>query len=276
MKIIKVINNNVVSSLDENDNEIVVMGRGIGYQKQPGDEVEDSNVDKVFALSGKKKTNQYMELLEKVPYEHIKAANEIIAYAKCSLNKRLNDNIYIALTDHLSFAVDRKEQGIDFKNAFLWEIRRFYNHEYLIGKEALEIIKRRLNVELSEDEAGFIAMHIVNAELDTNMEQSLAMTKIIQDILNIVKYHFNINLDENTLAYERFLTHLKFFVQRAVSNRYYEADDPDFCKLIERQYPQAYACAEKIREYMENKIDYEVTIEEMAYLTVHIKRVMES
>lgn len=273
MIITKVINNNVVSSLDEQNNEIVVMGRGVGFRKAVGDEIDESLIEKIFLLTGQT-TNQFKQLIESIPYEHIRVANEIISYAKRSLNKRLNDNIYVALTDHLSYAITRNKSGVKFKNALLWEIKRFYNHEFLIGKEALGIVKKRLDIELSEDEAGFIALHIVNAELDTDMEQSLAMTKMIQDILNIVKYHYNIVLDEDSLAYERFLTHLKFFIQRAISNQFYGTDDMEFCKMIQKQYKDAYECVLKIKEYIISKLEYEISEEEVTYLTIHIKRVI--
>ncbi|HYK73092.1 MAG TPA: CAT RNA binding domain-containing protein, partial [Pseudoneobacillus sp.] len=41
MKIHKVINNNVISVLTENNNEMVVMGRGLAFQKKPGDTVDE-------------------------------------------------------------------------------------------------------------------------------------------------------------------------------------------------------------------------------------------
>ena len=275
LKITKIINNNVVSSIDEQGREVVIMGRGIGFQRVPDDEIDQKKVEKIFLIQGKDNRKQFQALVEKIPYEHIKTANKIISYAKFSLNKKLSDTIYIALTDHISFAIERKKQGMEFHNALLWEIKRFYNHEFLIGKEALSIIKEQLEVELPEDEAGFIALHIVNAELDTDMQHSIQMTQIIQDVLNIVRYHFHIELDEKTLAYERFLTHLKFFVQRAICNQYYQTDDLEFCELIKRKYPEAYCCAEKIRNYMESKVDYRLTEEEIVYLTVHIKRIID-
>jgi beta-glucoside operon transcriptional antiterminator len=169
--------------------------------------------------------------------------------------------------------VERSNQQIYFKNALLWEIKRFYNHEYLIAKEAIEIIVRNLGIRMTDDEAGFIALHIVNAELNTDMEHSLAMTKMIQDILNIIKYHYQLQIDENTLHYERFLTHLKFFVERSFRKNYYETEDIEFCKVIQKQYKDAYLCSKKIAEYMKSKINYDLTEEEISYLTIHIKRI---
>mgnify|MGYP000721368042 FL=1 len=206
MKIDKIINNNLIRTFDNNGKEILVMGCGLGFQKKIGDTIDRSKIEKIYAIENKNDSNKLMNLLSEIPLEYIQVSNEIISYAKYSLGKRLNDNIYIFLTDHISFAIERYKQGLNFKNALLWEIKRFYNHEFLIGKEALTIIKKRLDIMLSEDEAASIALHIVNAQLNSrDMNDTLDITKMIQNILNIVKFHFNIELDEYSLHYERFI-----------------------------------------------------------------------
>ena len=274
MKIIRILNNNVVSSLDENDSEIVVMGKGIGFQKKPGDEVEESRVEKIFRVPHAS-VSQFEKLVGEIPYEQVKVADEIIAYARETLNKKLSRNIYITLTDHLNFAVERQKQGIELRNALLWEIEKFYDREFQIGCKATEIIKDRLGVQLTRDEAGFIALHIVNAEMDIgDMSQVMEMPGIIKDIVNIVKYTFGIEVDENTLSYERFITHLKFFVQRAMKNQCYPVEDEDLVKTFRDKFPQEYACALRITDYMKKKTEYETGQEELLYLTIHISRIV--
>ena len=276
MKIDKIINNNLIRTFDNNGKEVLVMGCGLGFQKKIGDTVDQSKKEKIYAIENKSDSNKLMTLLSEIPLEYIQVSNEIISYAKYSLGKRLNDNIYISLTDHISFAIERYKQGLNFNNALLWEIKRFYNHEFLIGKEALAIIKKRLNIELPEDEAASIALHIVNAQLNSrNMNDTLDITKIIQNILNIVKFHFNIELDEYSLHYERFITHLKFFAQRMLSGKVIKSDDNNFCDMIRGQYKDEYLCAEKIKKYIQKEFNHEISDEEMMYLTVHIKRVIK-
>lgn len=276
MKIDKIINNNLIRTFDNNGKEVLVMGCGLGFQKKIGDTVDKSKIEKIYSIENKNDSNKLMTLLAEIPLEYIQVSNEIISYAKYSLGKRLNDNVYITLTDHISFAIERYKQGLNFKNALLWEIKRFYNHEFLIGKEALAIIKKRLDVVLPEDEAASIAMHIVNAELNSrNMNETLDITKMIQNILNIVKFHFNIELDEYSLHYERFITHLKFFAQRMISGKIIKDDDTNFCEMIKGQYKDAYLCAEKIKKYIDKEFNHELSDEEMMYLTVHIKRIIK-
>ena len=276
MKIDKIINNNLIRTIDNNGKEILVMGCGLGFQKKIGDTIDRSKIEKIYAIENKNDSNKLMNLLSEIPLEYIQVSNEIISYAKYSLGKRLNDNIYISLTDHISFAIERYKQGLNFKNALLWEIKRFYNHEFLIGKEALTIIKKRLDIMLSEDEAASIALHIVNAQLNSrDMNDTLDITKMIQNILNIVKFHFNIELDEYSLHYERFITHLKFFAQRILSGKVVKSDDANFCEMIKEQYKDAYLCAEKVKKYILKEFNHEISDEEMMYLTVHIKRIVK-
>ena len=276
MKIDKIINNNLIRTFDNNGKEVLVMGCGLGFQKKIGDTVDQSKIEKIYAIENKSDSNKLMTLLSEIPLEYIQVSNEIISYAKYSLGKRLNDNIYISLTDHISFAIERYKKGLNFKNALLWEIKRFYNHEFLIGKEALAIIKKRLNIELPEDEAASIALHIVNAQLNSrDMNDTLDITKIIQNILNIVKFHFNIELDEYSLHYERFITHLKFFAQRMLSGKVIKSDDTNFCDMIRGQYKDEYLCAEKVKKYIQKEFNHEISDEEMMYLTVHIKRIIK-
>ena len=276
MKIDKIINNNLIRTFDNNGKEILVMGCGLGFQKKIGDTIDRSKIEKIYAIENKNDSNKLMNLLSEIPLEYIQVSNEIISYAKYSLGKRLNDNIYISLTDHISFAIERYKQGLNFKNALLWEIKRFYNHEFLIGKEALTIIKKRLDIMLSEDEAASIALHIVNAQLNSrDMNDTLDITKMIQNILNIVKFHFNIELDEYSLHYERFITHLKFFAQRILSGKVVKSDDANFCEMIKEQYKDAYLCAEKVKKYILKEFNHEISDEEIMYLTVHIKIIVK-
>lgn len=276
MKIDKIINNNLIRTFDNNGKEILLMGCGLGFQKKIGDTIDRSKIEKIYAIENKNDSNKLMNLLSEIPLEYIQVSNEIISYAKYSLGKRLNDNIYISLTDHISFAIERYKQGLNFKNALLWEIKRFYNHEFLIGKEALTIIKKRLDIMLSEDEAASIALHIVNAQLNSrDMNDTLDITKMIQNILNIVKFHFNIELDEYSLHYERFITHLKFFAQRILSGKVVKSDDANFCEMIKEQYKDAYLCAEKVKKYILKEFNHEISDEEIMYLIVHIKRIVK-
>ena len=273
MRVRKVINNNIVLASDDAGEEVVILGNGVGFQKKKGDVLEKKRIEKVFHLSNEKIT-QFEQLVRNIPVSSIRTSERVIAYAKEELKTDLNDNIYIALTDHLNYAVERKKQGIEFENALLWEIRRYYPKEFAVGKRAVEMVKEDLGVSLSEDEAGFFALHIVNAELQGENDYGMEMPEIIKDILNLVKFSTGMDFREEDLSYERFITHLKFFLQRVISHDVYKGAEDSWAKGLKEEYPLAHKTALRIRSYIKAKLQYEISEEEITYLTIHIQRII--
>lgn len=273
MFIHKIINNNIVSSLDQHHNEVIVMGRGIAYQKAKGDEIAEEQIEKQFFLKNDQVNHRFLELIKDIPVDIIEVSDEVIAYAKEHSDRELNDGIYITLMDHINYAIERYLQGICATNALLWEIKQFYRDEFAIAKDALNIINRKLMVNLSEDEAGFIALHIVNAQLDGEMEEVAKITKFIHEILNIVRYHVKITLDEESLDYYRFVTHLKFFARRLFNGTKEAKDDIVLFEIIIQRYPQAYSCVEMIERHIKKVYQQSLSISEKLYLTMHIARI---
>lgn len=273
MKIDKIINNNIVSAIEADGKEVVIMGRGLGFGMKPGKEIPEGKIEKVFRLDSQNSTDKFKELLANLPLEHIQASTEIINYAKSVLNRRLNQSIYITLTDHINFAIERFKEKMMFTNPLLNEIKTFYKEEYLIGEYAVVLIERRIGITLPVDEAGFIALHIVNAEYNTAMRDTIDITTLIQNVVKIVKEYFSMDLDETSLNYQRFVTHLRFLAQRIIGGEMLNSDNPEFNQLISQMYPEEYACSLKLKDYIQVTYHHDVTEEETAYLAVHIKRI---
>ena len=274
MIINKVLNNNVVTIISENGEEAVVMGRGLAFQKKKGDEIDESKIEKIFVLENKSINEKLLTLVNDIPAKYLEIAEDIIKYAENKLSTKLNENIYLTLTDHISFAISRAEKNLEIKNAMLWDIKRLHKDEFDVGIHALRVIKENLNVELPEDEAASIAMHILNGELDQEMPEIVDMIKLIEEILKMVKYHFNIEFDEDSINYYRFVTHLKFFTQRLSSGRYYEDNDNDLFDMIKLKYPNSYECVKRIEGFIKQKYCTQLTKEEMLYLIIHTARVV--
>lgn len=276
MIIKKVLNNNVVVTENEQQEEIVVMGRGLAFQKKIGEAIETEKIEKTFVLEGEGFTDKLAELLSEIPEQYFEISYKIINFATKKLPYQLDDYIYVALTDHLSFAISRYKQGINLQNALLWEIKKFYKEEYNIAKDALTIIKEEIGIDLPEDEAGSIALHLVNSQLSgENVEATVKVTKMVNSILTIVKYHYNIEIDESSLNYERFLTHLKFFALRFIRNegKSHESMDTFLFEQIKAKYKKAYQCSEKIAAFLAKSYDWDISDDEKIYLSIHIHRV---
>ena len=271
----KILNNNVVVILDENQGEKVVMGRGIAYKKRIGDAIDQEIVDKVFALSDKTMNTKFQQLLQDLPIEYVALSDKIIKHAKLQLGKRLNETLIISLSDHIYTAIQRHQEGVDIKNVLLWDIKRFYQDEFAIGMEALRIIEKETGVQLPEDEAGFIAVHIANSLMDENLNNMYEITKVMQEILNIVKYTLKIQLDEESVYYYRFVTHIKFFAQRLITQKTFQDEkDDSLFPMIKEKYREAYGCVEKISSFIGKKYAYAISDEEKLYLTIHIARML--
>lgn len=275
MEVQKVLNNSAVICLDKNNREIIVMGRGIAFHKKVGSEIDENSIQKIFKLDDKELNQKLEELLTNIPEEYINIADKIVRYSEGQFNKKLSDNIYISLSDHIYTAIQRFKSGVFIRNGILWEIKRLYKDEFKIGKEALYIIERELDIYLPEDEAGFIAMHIVNAKLNEDIPVVLNMTTLMNDILSIVKYYFKMEFDEESLSYYRFVTHLKFFTQRLFNGSYYKDRDDEIFNMIMLKYPEENQCVERIDKYLKENHNYNLTSEEKMYFVIHISRVAE-
>lgn len=248
------------------------MGRGLGFQKRAGDFLEQDKVEKVFSLKDQGLVSQLSELLSRIPIEVMGVCDRIIAIAIQRLGP-LQDSLYISLTDHCNFAIERMKVGISIRNALLWEIRNLYPREFSIGQEALVIISERLGVTLSEDEAGFIALHLVNAQLNSEMPEVIHITRVMQEILNLVKYQMRIEYNEQALSYSRFITHLKFFAQRMLSCNIRPTSDPSMCSTIQENYTVSWRCAEKISDFLSYKYQRPLSKDELMFLAIHIEQV---
>ncbi|QLC90759.1 BglG family transcription antiterminator LicT [Priestia megaterium] len=276
MKVERILNNNAVISTKEKQ-EVIIIGRGIAFNKRVGDDINEHLIDKIFTLENEDTMKKFKTLIADMPIEYMDISEKIIAYAKMKLGKKLNERIYIHLTDHIHFAIERYKNNLPIKNGLLWETRQLYKEEYEIGLEALNMICEQFGVILPEDEAGFLALHIVNAELNEEMPVVKNMTKVMQEILMIVRYHFKLEFNEQSLTFYRFITHLKFFAQRLVKgNHYNNATDDDLYHMIKVKYPDAHKCSQKIKKFIESSYTYELTDEEMIYLTIHIERVVKN
>lgn len=274
MIIDKVINNNIISAFDENGREIVAMGRGLGFGTKKGQTVEESKIEKVFRIKSKDTAERLKELLADMPIERVQLSADIIAYAKSSLNLKLNQSIYVTLTDHINFTIDRYENGINLQNALLWEIKKFYPREFNLGKIALKLIRERMHVDLPEDEAGFIALHFVNAECGTDIRDAFRFPNQLKDILEITSTELGIVLDERTLHYERFVTHLKFLLQRVYRKELLPNEENELAELMRTKYPKEYTCSRKVAEYIKASTGCKLSGEEVMYLAIHIRRVI--
>ncbi len=276
MIIKRVLNNNTVISSNSKGIDVLLMGKGIAFGKKKGNPVDIELVEKSFLLRDKDTQNKFTELLINVPMEHIMVSEKIINFGKIKLGKNLNETIYVNLTDHIHSAIERYQEGIILKNPLRWDIARFYADEYAVGEKALEIVRNDLGVAFEVDEAAFIATHFVNAELDRKDDLAYEVAEITKGIEEIIKNHYRTEFDEDSLDYYRFITHVKFFAQRLLTGEHYDDEDAELLETLKSKYVTEYECSLKIREYVQQQFEYELSSTELLYLTAHIRRITKN
>ncbi|WP_413738385.1 BglG family transcription antiterminator LicT [Sodalis sp. RH21] len=273
MRILRVLNNNVVIVNDDNEQECVVIGKGIAFQKKNGQWIDQTQVDKIFRLAREDKRQRETADYNNVPDELFNIVIDIVKQASFRLDRKIHKSLYASLLDHLNFATERGRQQKFAKSELLWDIKRLYAAEYSIGLVALNDINQKFNIALPEDEAAFIALHLLNAQQEGTMPDVAQMSRLIQNILNIVKYHFQLEYDEQSIDFQRFITHLKFFSHRLLSHAYVCGNDAELHNLVALKYGLAYACAEKINLYLTHEYQRVLTDDEMMFLSLHIEHV---
>ncbi|QQL47886.1 BglG family transcription antiterminator LicT [Streptococcus mutans] len=279
MKIEKVFNNNVVQILGINNEEIIVMGKGLGFQKKPGDEVNQDLIEKRFILQNTN-TDMVGELSRvyvDLDSEEIDLVLEIIHQGQEKLGQTFDISLYIALADHLHYTIQRTREGLTLQNPLAWEVRKFYPEEFQLGKDTIELVKEKMTLQLADDEAASIALHFINAQKDGGLlEKNRLISKIVSDILEIVRLHFGEVRDEESISYNRFITHVQYFAQRVANSLVQGKNDAFLYEQVKENYPHAFACTEKIKSYVESAYNFAMSRDEQVYLTIHIQRLETS
>ena len=277
MVILKVLNNNAATTIDpDTNNEMVIMGRGLAFGKKSGDEIDKSRIEKIFTLEDEGGIDKVKNMLKNIPEEALECSEAIISHCESEFNCELSDHIYLSLADHIAFALKRYRDNMMVKNNLLWEIKRIHKKEYNEGVWAVKYINSRLGVELPMDEAGFIAFHFINALNNVEVTETLAVTKLVQEMSTIIEKTFKLKFEDNDISYDSLITHLKFFSHRLFNNIKIENKEDEFLKLIEKQYNKSYKCAMKIKKFLKKQYDYDVEDAEIVYLSMHIQRVVNN
>lgn len=276
MIIKQIFNNNIVSTVDDKNQELLILGRGIGFKFKAGDEIDEERIEKVFRLQDASIYEKFKSIVAEVPIEILQATDDIVTLARTQLNKIISDGIYVSLSDHIHFAVQRLEKGMITRNPLSWEVQHFYKAEYDVAREALTLLKERLDIEFPKDEICNIALHFINAEVNDSMNDVTHLMQLLQEIMNIIKYHFNVELDEDSVNYFRFITHLKYFCQRVITHSSHDDAEEYLYEVVRKNYPETFKCIGKIETFIHKNYQYDMTHSEQLYLTLHLERLMKT
>ncbi|MCC2825367.1 PRD domain-containing protein [Faecalicatena orotica] len=268
MKIVQPLNNNVVMAYDRRQGEIVVVGTGVGFHAKKGDLVDEKKIQKIFVAGQNKKL---MELIEQVPPEYLELTEEIFEKAKEAYGVCPQDQETLALMDHIHFAVRRLRDGMEFDNPFVTEIRQFYPKEWEIALYAKERIRERFGVEIPDAEVGYIAMHMIASEFQKDRQTVNRTFKVINLSLDYIREHYLQDVKEDSLAYTRMVTHVKYFAQRYMADKETDEEDELLKKTIQETFHEEVSCIEGLSELLYEKFGRHITNAEGNYLVLHLR-----
>jgi len=272
MKIKKVLNQNAVL-IDDDGQEKVAIGKGVGFSKKQNDLIHGKDIERIFIME-RDSQKKLQLLLNKIDEKYFFAAEKIIDYAETNLMETLSENLIIALTDHISFSAENIKNGIFVTNKLLKEIEVLYQEEFHIAQWAVDFLCHELSIPYSYNEAGFIAIHIHSARQGNHDNQrSVREVTIISDIVSIIEKDIGRDLhsEEMLLDYVRLTTHLRLMLQRFY-NRQYATLDTQIFDVVKEKYADSYNISKKIKVFLIKQYKISITKEELGYITLHIER----
>ncbi|WP_112179784.1 MULTISPECIES: PRD domain-containing protein [Paraliobacillus] len=273
-KIKKVLNTSVVLVENEDKQEFILFGKGIGFGQKVGNIIVERQADQTFMPIDNTKAKEFLSLLDSIQPVYMDLTQKIVNQAEKELNTKLNSGIFFTLMDHLNFAVERFKKNINITNRVFWEIKSYYPNEFEVGMFAVELVNQEFVIELPQEEAANIAFHLINAQGGgKETKDSMKHAKMIGSIVNLVRYTLSINMDKENIHYTRFITHVKFFVERYFADILLDKDDVLF-EQIANLYPDAMDGAFKIKDYINQVYGKSIPNDELTYLAVHIHRLI--
>ncbi|MCF0112171.1 MAG: PRD domain-containing protein [Erysipelotrichaceae bacterium] len=272
----QVINNNTIFSTDELGNEVVCFGKGIGFHSKKGQTVDRGQIEKIFVVVDESEKNSFQNFVLEIPYEIITFGIRVTDYIEECCSKKINKkHLLLPLVDHLYTTLERYRDGIRIDNNVLWNIRYLYREEFKIAQDVVDMLISFTDVAIDEGEANYITLHIINSELDLDSRDGYKATSIIETAYKTVEETFDVVLDKEDISFQRFVTHLQFLAKRVIQNAFFE-DDLDIYQNIRFKYADAYNCALKIINKLQNNYQITISESEISYLTIHIARLLKN
>jgi transcriptional antiterminator len=267
----KVLNNNVIIAEHPSYEEVVVIGKGIGFNRKRGDYIDTDVIEKLFVLKNEKEQENYIKLLPFIDNEFLEVIISAIDLIKQRTNSILNEHIHVALTDHLMFALTRASQGMEMNNPFLVETKTLYRHEFEIAKEVVQLINEKTAINLPIGEVGFIALHIHSAISNRNLSEVNQYSQLVSRLVEMVEEQFEIEIDKESIDYMRLVRHLRFAIERVVKGE--KVEEPEkIASLLKEEYPVCYNLSWKLIKVMQQTLKMKVFDAEAVYLTMHLQR----
>ncbi len=270
-RVIKVLNNNgVLVYHNETGREMILLGNGVGFGKKPTQQIEKIPGAKVYTLVTRKKQQSVLKVVNGIKPEFIEVSGRIIEEAE-QVFREINHEILLPMADHIALAAKRAMENRQIPNPFTPDIRVLFAREYEVALKGRDIIKEMMGYEISDDEVGFLTLHIHAGLSDEQVSVALDTTRIINEGISMIEEAFHQKFRQDSLSYTRLMSHLYYMVART---RKGESTKVDFNDFIFTNYPETGKVAEDVCSFMSRSLKKPVAREEVGFLAIHIQRVI--
>lgn len=267
-------NNNIVLA-DDGGQKVILMGKGIGFKAYPGNLIDATLIERKFISTDTLDVSDIAQLLTDTSLETVEFTEKIIKKAEEIMEIELNPSILFSLQDHINFAVHRYKEDLIMESPIQWEVNKFYPKEAQAGKEAVQMINQYYDIELPSCEATFITLHFVNNQMNqATIQDTVEIAEIIRSILQIVQYHFQTEIKEDTISYNRFLTHLRYYLLRQKTNQFITFENGDLYYTVKDRFPKESECVDKIAHFLNLQFQWRTSNDEKLYLILHLRNLV--
>lgn len=273
MEVKKILNNNAIIVNDGNE-EVILTGKGLGFDLSVGDVVDESKIEKKFVFSEGERERLYEVFKGEKSYYDV--SKKIFGMFEKELNVELYERAILELADHICFLVERTRKGEYIQFTVINDVISIYNREYHLAKKSLEIINDTYNIKTPEDEAGFIAFHIVSAEKSAGNCNPLKLMSFVSSVINIInEYYPYFKENDKSLTYSRMVMHLRFLGNRILEKSSLKGSEILAMLEIYKKNKKLMKCVNEISDYIDNKYNWKLSDEERIYIMIHIQRIEE-
>lgn len=271
--VVRVIGNNVVMVTGgKKESEYVILGKGIGFGAKTGGTItsDDKRIEKLFRLEDREQWSQAHHLLEEFDPQVMEITDQILNLIGQEFPGTLNDKVYLALPSHIQFTIYRIRKGMDIINPFLEETRISFPKEYDIAAKAAEMIGKTFDIEVPEDEIGFLTYHVYSAVSHVPVGHLVKASNVVGSLVKYIEEERQVAFDRGSMDYVRLLMHLRFSVDR-ILNQEIHVDNP-FAEQIRSKFTQEYGLATRLAGMMEQELGKKVPEAEVCFLAMHLYR----
>lgn len=271
MKIIRILNNNVIHAYDRNGEEIIAMGKGIAFNAKENN-IDEEKIEKVFHLHYNELPGYMEKMMSDIPEEYWAFANEMADVINKELGIEIGVSFLVSLIDHIYVSIDRYRKQFDLPDLFSAETRYAYPEIYAVAMKIVEKVNAYFDVKLSGNEAGYIALHLIDAKVDKNDSVMMKISELINQIMEIVEEDFSSFIDKESDGFNRFLLHLKLFAQRVILNEL-SVEEKKYSKIysaLSADFTEQSECVKKIRKMIRKEYKVEINMDEMSYLLIYL------